>query len=260
VRLVLKLYRNGRKYLTTDTIGHLAPSLSGPSPAPDFKEVRKHLRTIQQRQALGQFIKAGWIPAELGEFARQVFLAPSKTYPTAASYQYAMEKGADHPYAVETLATLRAPGFTIPPFNRPVPKVFAWDDPENPEHTAELRADIEEMARLWRKREAGWLGLPEPETAQPIPKNLWSRLFRLRNRYHSLADTLQCDGLSEEMQNDVAVIARCFSNRVTSVTGLELPDPNVLVTPRSWKKYFNIRARYNSLEEALEHEGLAEYR
>jgi len=100
--------------LTVDASGHPARSLSGPSQAPDFKQVRKYLRIIQHRETLGQFIKAGWTPAELGEFARQVFLAAAKTYPTAASYQYAMEKGADHPYAVETLANLRAPGFTLP--------------------------------------------------------------------------------------------------------------------------------------------------
>lgn len=34
---------------------------------------------------------AGWSPAELGEFARAVFLAPGKLHPTAASYQYTME-------------------------------------------------------------------------------------------------------------------------------------------------------------------------
>jgi hypothetical protein len=30
--------------------------------APDFKDVRRYLRTIQQREALGQFVKAGWTP------------------------------------------------------------------------------------------------------------------------------------------------------------------------------------------------------
>jgi hypothetical protein len=228
--------------------------------APDFKHVRKCLRTIRQREALGLFVRAGWTPAELGELARQVFLAPTKTFPTAASYQYAMEKGADHPYAVETLATLRAPGFTMPAFNRPVPKIFAWDDPENPEHTTELRADIEEMARLWRKREAGWLGLPEPEASQPIPKGLWSRLFKVCNHYHSFADTLYWEGLSEELQSDVTVIARCLRNRGASINGVERPDPNLPVSPRFWKTCFNIRTRFNSLDEALEHDGLAEYR
>ena len=163
--------------------------------APDFKQVRKYLRNIQQREALGGFIGAAWTPAELAEFARQVYLAPGKTYPTAASYQYAMEKGADHPYAVETLASLRAPGFTMPPFSRPVPKQYAWDDPDSPEHTPKLRTDIEEMARLWRNREASKREQPWPTEEQPIPRWLWKRLFRLRNRYHSLEDTLQLEGL-----------------------------------------------------------------
>ena len=130
-------------------------------------------------------------PAELAEFARQVYLAPSKTYPTAASYQYAIEKGADHPYAVETLASLRVPGFTMPSFSRPVPKEYAWNDPDNPEHSPELRADIEEMGRLWRNREASWRDQPWPVENQLTPRALWRRLFRLRNRYHSLEDTLQ---------------------------------------------------------------------
>ena len=123
---------------------------TGPTQAPDFKQVRDYLRSLQQREALGGFVKAAWSPAELGEFARQVFLAPGKTYPTAASYKYAMEKGAGHPFALETLASFRKRGFTMPDFNRPVPKKFAWDDPDNPEHAPELRADIEVMARLWR--------------------------------------------------------------------------------------------------------------
>ena len=184
-------------YHQPQTPGVKEPSSTstGPLQAPDFKHVRKYLKTISQREALGGFIKAGWSPAELAEFARQVFLAPGKTYPTAASYQYVMEKGADHPYAVETLVSLRAPGFTMLPFSRPVPKEYAWNDPDNPEHTPELRADIEEMARLWRNREASKQEQPWPTKGQPIPRWLWKRLFRLRNRYHSLEDTLQFEGL-----------------------------------------------------------------
>jgi hypothetical protein len=111
-------------------------------------------------------------------------------------YQYATEKGADHPFAIETLASLRAPGLTMPPFNRPQPLKFEWDAPENPEHTAELRADIEVMARLWRNREASWHARPWPLGDQPIPRWLWKRLYKLRIRYHSLEDTLHIQGLS----------------------------------------------------------------
>lgn len=80
---------------------------TGSSVAPTFKKVRSYLRTIQQREALGGFMKAGWSPAELAEFSRQIYLAPGKNHPPAASYRYAIEKGADHPSAVETLASLR---------------------------------------------------------------------------------------------------------------------------------------------------------
>jgi hypothetical protein len=167
---------------------------STPSQAPDFEEVRKYLNSKQQREALDAFIEARWSPAELGEFARQVFLAPGRTYPTAASYQYAMGKGSDHPFARETLASLRAPG-TLPPFNRPVPKEHEWDDPDNPSHSAELRAEIEVMARLWRNREASFREEPWPTEYPPIPRTLWRRLFRIRNRYHSLMNTVQFEGL-----------------------------------------------------------------
>lgn len=59
-----------------------------------------------------------------------------------------MDKGADHPFAVATWNALHAPGAIIPTFNRPVPKQYVWCDPENPEHTQDLRADIVELARL----------------------------------------------------------------------------------------------------------------
>ena len=115
--------------------------------------------------------------------------------PTAASYQFVIEKGPDHEWAKEALVTMRAPGYIMPTFDRPEPKSYAWDDPDNPEHTPELRADVAEMARLWRNREASWHAQPWPVEDQPIPRWLWKRLFRLRNRYHSLEDTLQFEGL-----------------------------------------------------------------
>jgi hypothetical protein len=171
------------------------PSPQGPSQPPDFKQIRKYLRTIQHREALRQFITAGWTPIELGEFAYQVFLAPGKTYPTAASYQHAMEKGPKHSFAKETLAALRAPGFAMRPFSRPVPKEFAWDDPDNSDHTREIRADVEVIAKLYRTRQACWLARPRPHPDEPIPRSLWKRCYRLRNRYHSLEDTLEIQGL-----------------------------------------------------------------
>jgi hypothetical protein len=78
----------------------------------------------------------------------------------------------------------------------PVPKEYEWDDPDNPEHTPELHADIADMAQLWRNREAAWHAQPWPVEPQPVPRWLWKRLFKLRIRYHSLEDTLHIQGLS----------------------------------------------------------------
>ena len=157
--------------------------------------MRSYLRTIQEREALGQFIKAGWSPQELAEFARDTFLAPGRAYPTATSYRYAIAKGADHPYAVETLATMRAPGYVMPAFDRPVPKRYAWDDPDNPEHTPEMKADVVIIAQLMRARDATRRNLPLPDPDEPIPRSLWRRCYRIRNRYHSLEDTIEIQGL-----------------------------------------------------------------
>ncbi len=91
------------------------PTLTGPTASPDFKKVRSYLRTIQHREALGAFIRAGWTPAELAELARRTYLAPSNIHPTSAAYRHAIENGADHPSAVETLASLLyAPRSTAP--------------------------------------------------------------------------------------------------------------------------------------------------
>jgi hypothetical protein len=162
---------------------------------PDYKQVRKYLRTIQQREALGRFIRAGWTPAELAEYARQMYLVPGQTKPTAASYQFVVEKGPEHLFAQEILAGLRAPGYVMPPFDRPVPKLFDWDDPDNPEHTPEVRADVAEIALLYRNRQASWLAMPRSGPNEPIPRWLWKRCYRLRNRYHSLEATLEVQGL-----------------------------------------------------------------
>ncbi len=164
---------------------------------PDYKRIRKYLRTIEHREVLGSFIKAGWIPAELAEYARQMYLVPGKTKPTAASYQFVVEKGPEHLFAKEILAIMRAPGYTMPPFDRPEPKRFTWDDPDNPEHTPEIRSDVEQIAKLWRARDANRGGGPQPVSDDTIPRWLWKRCYRLRNRYHSLEDTLRWQGLIE---------------------------------------------------------------
>jgi hypothetical protein len=179
-----------------DLPNDLTPAPPSASPqAPDFKQVRRYLRTVQQREALGQFIKAGWTPAELGEYARSMYLVPGQTKPTAASYQFVIEKGPDHEWAQEALATMRAPGYVMPAFDRPEPKRYAWDDPDSPEHTPEFRADVVCIAQLMRARDASQRNLPRPDANEPIPRSLWRRCYRIRNRYHSLEDTLTVQGL-----------------------------------------------------------------
>jgi len=167
------------------------------NPHADFKTIRRALRTIEQREAIGEFIKGGWTAAEFAEYAREMYLVPGKTRPTAASYQFVVEKGPEHTWAQEALATMRAPGYVMPPFDRPVPRRFAWDDPDNPEHTPEIRAEVDDVARLIRNRFASQHALPRPNPDDPIPRWLWKRSYRIRNRYHSLEDTLEIQGLGD---------------------------------------------------------------
>ena len=162
---------------------------------PSFKTIRRRLVTIQQREALGAFIKAGWTAAEFAEYARQMYLVPGQTKPTAASYQFVVENGPEHQWAKEALATMRAPEYVMPPFDRPEPKRYAWDDPQNPEHTAELKLDVARIAHLMRVREAVLRNLPRPNVDEPLPRELWKRAYRLRNRYHSVEDTIEIQGL-----------------------------------------------------------------
>ncbi|MGB5903716.1 MAG: hypothetical protein WBH00_12775 [Xanthobacteraceae bacterium] len=172
-------------------------TLPGPTTAPDFKHVRKYLKDIAQRERLGAYIKAGWTPAELGEYAR-TFKLPGKTYPTASAYQSAMEFMPDEAVPKFYLASFREPGSSLPPFNRPNPPPrIPWDHPDNPEHSEETRADIAVIARCLRNRRADWDGLPRPDPDKPIPPSLWKRCYHKRNRRRSLDEALLFDGLKE---------------------------------------------------------------
>ena len=42
---------------------------------------------------------------------------------------------------------MRAPDFIMPPFDRPEPKHYEWDDPDNPEHSEEVRSAVYRLAR-----------------------------------------------------------------------------------------------------------------
>jgi len=60
---------------------------------------------------------------------------------------------------------------------------------------ADIRADVVLIAQLTRARHAVQRNLPRPDPSEPIPGWLWKRCYRLRNRYHSLEDTLEVQGL-----------------------------------------------------------------
>jgi hypothetical protein len=171
--------------------------LKGPLQAPDFKQVRKYLKDVSERESLEEFIKAGWSPAELAELAR-LYLVPGRTYPTALSYQLAVAFGPESYLNKMILAQLRAPGYEMPPFNRPVPPPpTPWDDPDHPDHTPEIRAAAREMALCFKKRRAKREGLPSPDPDTPIARGLWKRCFHLLNRHGSLERALLFEGLQE---------------------------------------------------------------
>jgi hypothetical protein len=158
-----------------------APSLQPSSPSqrpPDFKQVRRYLRTVREREALGQFIKADWSPAELAKYARGMCLVPGKTKPTAASYRFILEKGADHELAKEALATMRAPGYVMPAFDRPDPKDYEWDDPDNPAHRAEVRSACYTLARGYMNAYDDKIHRPRRAPHTAIRRSLLRKCFR----------------------------------------------------------------------------------
>jgi hypothetical protein len=152
---------------------------SSPSPhAPSFKQVRRYLRTVEQRAALGQFIAAGWTPAELAEYARSMYLASGQTKPTAVTYRLVIEMGADNERAKEALATMRAPGYVLPPFDRPGPKHYKWDDHDNPAHPAGVREAVETLARGCMAAYDDRQRRPRRGPEAPIRKSLLKKCFR----------------------------------------------------------------------------------
>jgi hypothetical protein len=48
----------------------------------------------------------------------------------------------DHEWARDASTAMRPPGTSMPPFDRPVPKRYASDDPDNPDHAPEMRGDV----------------------------------------------------------------------------------------------------------------------
>jgi hypothetical protein len=174
-------HRNHQLIAQHDDITTAVSPLQSPSSpqAPDFKQVRRYyLRTVHQREALGQFIKAGWSPAELAEYARSMYLVSGKTKPTAVSYRFVIEKGVDHELAKEALAAMRAPGYVMPAFDRPEPKDYEWDDPTNPIHSDEVRSACARLARSVMKMYDDKLCRPRRGPETPIRKSLLRKCFR----------------------------------------------------------------------------------
>jgi hypothetical protein len=146
--------------------------------ASDFKKISKHLHTDYHRAMLGRFITAGWTPAELAEYACSAYLGAGKIRPTPASYRFVLERGADHVLAQEALATMRAPGYVRPTFERPEPKDYAWDDPDNPTYSDEVRSATYTLARGKMDAYDDRLRRPRRGPDTPIRKALLRSCFR----------------------------------------------------------------------------------
>jgi hypothetical protein len=127
---------------------------------------------------LGRFIKAGWTPAELAEYACSAYLGAGKKRPTPAAYRFVLERGADHVLAQEALATMRAPGYVRPTFERHKPKEYEYDDPDNPAHSEEVRAACYTMARALMNKYDDRKRRPRRPADTPIRKPLLRKCFR----------------------------------------------------------------------------------
>jgi hypothetical protein len=156
------------------------PPISPPpqSKASDFKQVRKHLHTAYHRAMLDRFIAAGWTPAELAEYACSAYLGAGRKRPTPASSRFVLERGADHVLAREALATMRAPGYVRPTFERPEPKDYAWDDPDNPAYSDEVRSATYTLARSCMNSYDDRRGRPRRGPDHPIRRQLLRKCFR----------------------------------------------------------------------------------
>src|ERR1700722_8360275 len=127
---------------------------------------------------LGRFIAGGWTPAELAEYACAAYLGAGKKRPTPAAYRFVLERGVDHVLAQEALAAMRAPGYVRPTFERPEPKDYAWDDPDNPTYSDEVRSATYTLARGNMGAYDDRLRRPRRGPDTPIRKSLLRKCFR----------------------------------------------------------------------------------
>jgi hypothetical protein len=73
---------------------------------------------------------------------------------------------------------MRAPGYVMPPFDRPEPKHYEWDDPDNPEHSADTRRAVETLARGCIAAYDDRQGRPRRGPDTPISKRFLKSCFR----------------------------------------------------------------------------------
>ena len=127
---------------------------------------------------LGRFIKAGWTPVELSEYACTAYLGAGKKRPTPAAYRFVLERGADHVLALEALATMREPGYVRPTFEPPEPKEYTWDDPDSPAYSDEVRSATRTLARTYMNSYDDKLRRPRRGPDHPIRRDLLRKCFR----------------------------------------------------------------------------------
>lgn len=144
----------------------------------DFKRFRRYLRTAQQREALDQFIKAGWTPAELTEYARIMYPVTREQKPTAVAYRFLIEKGPYHRWAKDALASMRPAGLVEPTVDKAEPKEYERDDPDNPAHSAEVKSACYNLARGCMNSYDDKLRRPRRSPDTPIRKSLLRKCFR----------------------------------------------------------------------------------
>jgi hypothetical protein len=163
----------------------------------DFTAIRRALKTIEDREALGEFIKAGWTAPEFAEYARS-WKPRNKTKPTSQSYQSALLGGPAGAVAQKYLERFRAPGFVMPPLDRPnEPPPVPSDHPEHPSHTAELKADVESLARRFMARYDDRNGRARRPLDTPISTRTWKSCFNELKRHGSLDHATDMCGLSD---------------------------------------------------------------
>lgn len=149
-----------------------------------YQEARRACRSIEDREALGKFIKAGWKENELSAFAC-LFLNP----PTKYSYRTAIQLGVDHAKAQAFLTKFRdyVSEATLAPCPSPS------RDPGMPQ---EQREAIETIARLLMRDSDSWRPYKSRDATAQIPEHQWKRARDALARHGTLQGTLDALGFT----------------------------------------------------------------